>query len=118
MLDKNGNKIEIGDIVEWEDREGKRTAQVIFENGEIGFYCFKNSKPNWAIGHKFMISNFIYDDDTSNHLTIIHKGVCVNCGYQKRFHEGEKDFGKTYYPIFCKKFIPKSYNKMMKELEC
>ena len=70
LKDKTGKQIKIGDIVEWDDSEGKRTAEVIYENGEVGFHCFKNSVKNWAIGHKFMIGTFMYSD-TWNYLTII-----------------------------------------------
>lgn len=76
LKDKNGLYIEVGDIVEWDDSEGKRTAEVVFENGETIFRCFKNSKPNWAIGHDFKIGTFIYRD-TENHLTIIKKGAVL-----------------------------------------
>ena len=70
LQDKNNKDICIGDIVEWDDAEGKRTAKVIYEKGEVGFHCFKNSEPNWAIGHKFMMGHFMYAN-TSDYLTII-----------------------------------------------
>ena len=73
LYDKNNKEISVGDIVEWKDPEGTRTAKVIYENNEVGFHCFKNSKQNWAIGHKFMISNFMYAN-TSDHLKIIDGG--------------------------------------------
>ena len=74
LKDINDKDIEIGDIVEWNDGEGKRTADVIrCGDGQVGFRCFKNSKPNWAIGHVFKMRNFIYSN-TWNHLKIIEKG--------------------------------------------
>jgi len=72
LKDKKGKDIEVGDIVEWNDSEGKRTAEVKFENGQVVFHCFKNSKPNWAIGHKFGIGDFIYAN-TEEYLTIVRK---------------------------------------------
>ena len=70
LFDKKGKEICVGDTIEWNDDEGKRTANVIYENGEVGFHCFKNSKrKNWAVGHKFMIGSFMYAN-TSDYLTI------------------------------------------------
>ncbi len=70
LKDINGIDICIGDIVEWDDAEGTRTAKVIYEKGQVVFHCFKNSTPNWAIGHKFRIGTFMYAD-TQHHLRII-----------------------------------------------
>lgn len=72
LKDKKGIEIEVGDIVEWNDAEGKRTAKVIFENGQVGFHCFKNSKPNWAVGYKFMIGSFMYADTCAYLTKITH----------------------------------------------
>lgn len=73
LKDINGRDIEIGDVVEWDDSEGKRTAEVIrCRDGQIGFYCFKNSRKNWAIGHTFKMKNFIYAD-TNSYLKIVRK---------------------------------------------
>ncbi len=91
LLDKNKKHIKVGDIVEWDDSEGKRTAKVIFENGSVGFHCFKNSVPNWAIGHVFFIGDFIYAD-TEKHLTIISKGE------KSSSSETEKDKGGDLKP--------------------
>ena len=73
LFDKNNKEIFVGDIVEWDDPEGTRTAKVIYENNEVGFHCFKNTEKNWAIGYKFMISNFMYAN-TSDYLTIVERG--------------------------------------------
>ena len=43
-------------------------------------------------------------DDNSVPQKAVQNDICENCGYEKRFHEGEKDYGKTTYPIYCKKF--------------
>lgn len=78
LKDKLGEYIYIGDVVEWNDTEGKRTAVVISENGKIAFYCFKNSRPNWAVGYKFKLENFIYAD-TQNYLKIVREKQNAKC---------------------------------------
>jgi hypothetical protein len=89
LRDKGGYPIRIGDIVEWDDAEGKRTAEVIYENGEVGFHCFKNSKPNWAIGHKFMIGTFMYKDTEHNLIIIKNWGERAREGYLTLSEEGQ-----------------------------
>ena len=70
LKDKNGKEICIGDIVEWDDSEGKRTTKVVGSKEHIGFKCFKNSDmSNWAVGHTFDLANFSYAN-TSAYLTI------------------------------------------------
>lgn len=71
LKDINGKTICIGNTVEWNDGEGVRTAIVVGSKEHIGFKCIKNSIPNnWAVGHTFNLSSFIYTD-TSEHLKII-----------------------------------------------
>lgn len=73
LRDINNREIENGDIVEWDDSEGTRTAKVIISPYGVSFYCFKNSIPdNWAVGQYFDLQSFIYKD-TSRHLKIIKK---------------------------------------------
>lgn len=72
LKDRNGKVICIGDTVQWDDSEGKRTAKVVGSREHIGFKCFKNEpdNSNWAVGNTFCLDNFIYAN-TSKHLTVI-----------------------------------------------
>lgn len=71
LKDKNGVEIKLGDIVEWDDGEGTRTARVVERPGEIGFACFKNrpNRRNWAVGHTFWIGHFMYRE-TEKYLRV------------------------------------------------
>lgn len=73
LKDKFGKNIYVGDVVEWDDAEGRRTAVVIKENGKIAFYCFKNSRPNWAVGHKFFLDTYLKEQQVHKLLEGIEK---------------------------------------------
>jgi hypothetical protein len=72
FYDVDGNLLEEGDIVEWDDAEGTRTAEVILQPA---FRCIDNkpNKKNWAVGHTFCLETFMYRE-TEKHIKIIKKG--------------------------------------------
>src|SRR3990167_3231073 len=82
LIDKKGRTICVGDIVQWDDSEGVRTAEVVGSKHHIGFRCFKNSIPdNWAVGHIFCLDHFMYAD-TQHYLTIVKKATEITSASQ------------------------------------
>lgn len=74
LKDVNNREIDNGDIVEWDDSEGTRTAKVIITPYGITFHCFKNAfkGKDYVVSIDFPLQSFIYRN-TSQYLRIIRK---------------------------------------------